>query len=291
LLVDDFKGSTADLANLLPADIHPGTRVVITCIENPGQEFTRVELPALSEDAALQILEHGLPTKPPKAVAVEICKHVSFHPLTLAVIRDTVRETDTEWQQILKEIDHVVKYEGADQQTILQRVLLNHSGGIADELCVLRWLDVRATDAAVVREVLGTAGLGKILRRSILRKDADGMCRMHDLMRLCIRQYDGTSVSDEQAAQRLWQFFERTWETATYHFHRALQVHQQFITDRFHQIGQKPSLESYLYLLIEFGPATKEEFAKLGGFELSAFVQSRAACCGNCQHNFEPRQG
>jgi tetratricopeptide (TPR) repeat protein len=278
LVVDDFKGHTADLADLLPADIHPGTRVVITCIENPGPEFTRIELPVLSEEAALQVLEYGLPTKPRKDLALEICKHVSFHPLTLAVIRDTVRETEAEWEQILKEISEVVKYEGADQQTILQRVLLNHSSGIAEELCVLRWLDVRATDAAVVREVLGTAGLGKVLRRSILRKDADGMCRMHDLMLLCIRHYNGSSVSDEQVAQRLWGFFQKSWERGSYHFQRALEVHRKFISNRFTSGDRKPSLEAYLFLLLEFSPATNEDLVAFRQHELPALVDNTPAC-------------
>lgn len=277
LIIDDFKGNTVDLANILPADIHPSTRVVLTCIENPGPEFHRTELPFLSENAAVQVLEHGLPEKPPKELAREICQRISFHPLTLAVIRDTVRETDASWGQILEDINNVVKYEGSDHQTILQRVLLNHSAGIADELCVLRWLDVVATDAAVVLEVLGAAGLGKILRRSILRKDSDGMCRMHDLMLICIRHYEGTSVAGGEAAQRLRRFFEKTWERGTYHFHRALEIHRKCITDRFNRSGREPSLEGYLFLLLEFSPATKDDLARLRQHDLSTLVDNTPA--------------
>ena len=161
-MIDDFKGDPVALGTSCQP-ILSGTRLVITCIQDPGAEFFRLELPPLSERAATDILEYGISGKPGKEIVVVVSTRVGFHPLTLAVIRDTVREAEVPWEEIVRDLHNIPQYEGPNHETIVQRILLNHSQGIADELCVLRWLDVVAIDSKVALAVLGPSGIGKVL--------------------------------------------------------------------------------------------------------------------------------
>ena len=99
---------------------------------------------------------------------------------------------------------------------------------------------------------------------------------MHDLMRTCIQHYEGTSIDADTASARLWQFFEKSWETATYHFQRSLEIHREFIIEHFNELGPKPGLTFYLCLLLESSPVTEEALNELRVCKLSQLPNLRA---------------
>lgn len=251
LVIDDWRGDAAGVCNLLPSTVHPDTRVLVTCIDKPSGTIVSLELPMLSKPAAERILHLGLNEKPSDQQSGEICRRVGYHPLTLAIIRDAVREGGVSWEVIINDLPNIPNYEDANHKTILHRILLNHSAGAADELKTLRLLGTVVIDAKLALSVLGVAGLPKLLRRSLLRKDARGMCRMHELVHTCLRHFDGGNISENQVAERLKQFFAANWETGSYHFQRSLLIHAATIQSWVNLEAPNPSLESYLYLLAE----------------------------------------
>jgi len=278
LVVDDWRGDAADVSKLLPSTVHPGTRVLVTCIDKPSGAMVSLELPTFSKPAAEKILHLGLNEKPSDQQSAEICRRVGYHPLTLAIIRDAVREGGVSWEVIINDLPNIPNYEDANHETILQRILLNHSVGASDELKTLRLLGAVVLDAKLALSVLGVAGLPKLLRRSLLRKDARGICRMHDLVHTCLRHFDGGNISENEVAARLKQFFAANWETGSYHFHRSLQIHAATIQSWVNLEAPEPSLESYLFLLAESISKPTQLLEALRGRAIEAFPNQREAC-------------
>lgn len=278
LVIDDWRRDVAEVGNLLPNTVHPETRVLVTCLNKPSGTIASLELPALSKPAAEKILHLGLNEKPLDEQSGEICRRVGYHPLTLAIIRDAVREGGVSWQAVINDLPNIPNYEDANHETILQRILLNHSAGVADELKIMRLLGTFVIDAKLALSVLGVAGLPKLLRRSLLRKDATGMCRMHDLVHTCLQHFDGGTISENEVAKRLKHFFATNWETGSYHFHRSLQIHAATIQCWVNLEAPEPSLESYLFLLAESIAKPTSLLETLRACTIEEFVNQREAC-------------
>lgn len=278
LVIDDWKGDAAAVAGLIPKSLHPGTRVLVTCIDKPKEGIKSVDMPVLSKPAAASVLELGLSNKPNPEQSQEICERVGSHPLTLAIIRDTVRELGVSWQTLVDDLPNIPKYEGPNHETILQRIILNHSAGVADELRVLKRLSVGAVDAALVLAVLGAGGLAKLLRRSLLRKDGRGMFRMHEIVFTCLQHFGGGGITDAAIDTKLKQFFRETWEAGSYHFQRSLQIHAAIIQSWVNVDDPKPSLETYLYQLVESIPKSVVFSEKLRAYAMGSLVTQREAC-------------
>lgn len=278
LIIDDWKSDASLIVGLLPKTPHPETRVLVTCIDTPSAGIASVNLPPLSNPAATRVLELGLDDRPAGAQAQEICRRVGSHPLTLAIIRDTVRELGVTWQTIIDDLPNIPNYEGPNHETILQRILLNHGVGVADELRVLKRLGVIAIDAALALAVLGAGGLAKLLRRSLLRKDGRGMCRMHDLVFACLQHFNGGGITDAAIDAKVKQFFSGTWEAGSYHFQRSLQIHAAFIQSWVNVDDPQPSLETYLYQLAESISKSVAFQEKLRAYATESFVAQHEAC-------------
>lgn len=283
LVIDDWRLDASLLASKLPNDLHPETKIALTCIQSPGKSFeeiagfTALQLPPLALSSAHAILSHRLLTQPTEEQSATIIERTGAHPLCLAVIRDTVAEYNFSWSQITDDLDKLPELEGRGHQTILQRILLNHCEGIEAELCMLRWMNYRSIDVTVAMEILRTPGFAKVIKRSIVQVDSRGMCRMHDLMFECIRHYGGDNLSDESARQRLVAFFEKNWEQDSFHFRRALQMHADFIAASVDQDAPKPGLFEYLLLLAESLPASEGFIDKLRQYPISTVSRNRAA--------------
>ncbi len=129
LVIDDWKGSADALPQLLPQDLHPQTRILLTSIGNVGEGIHAIQLPTLARHSAEAILVVGVDVHPTPQQLEMICERAFFHPLTLAIIRDTVAESDASWDDIIGDLENLPQFEGSDQQTILQRVLLNRRRG------------------------------------------------------------------------------------------------------------------------------------------------------------------
>jgi tetratricopeptide (TPR) repeat protein len=278
LVVDDFKGDASILANLLPRRLHSGTKVLVTCIGRPSEQIASIELPFLSNPAAERVLTLGVDCKPTSEQIKAICGKAGNHPLTLAIIRDTIRETETSWEAIVDDLENLPNYEGSDQQTILHRILLRHSDGVANELRSLKFLNTAALDGLLALSLLGPNGFAKLLRRSIVHKDSRGMCRMHDLVFTCLQHYEGGSISKSEVEAKIKKFLISESQTGSYHFQRSLQIHSDLIESWVDQENPEPSEDTYLFQLTERIPKSAQFLERLRLRSIRECIPSRIAC-------------
>jgi tetratricopeptide (TPR) repeat protein len=277
LLVDDWKGDAATLKGLLPSKLHEETQVLVTCISKPSSDVFSIELPPLSRESADKLLRVESGICPSEEQANEICKRVGFHPLTLAIIRDTIRELGIQWQTIINDLSNIPNYEGPNQETIIQRILLNHSAGIANDLRALRWLNAPSFDAELALSLLGPSGVSKLIRRSLLKKSAGGMCHIHDLVFACLRHFNAGEISESEVEARFKGFLIGSWETGSYHFHRTLQIHSDKIECWVDLANPTPSAESYFFQLSERISKPIPFLEKLRKSPLASFDNNREA--------------
>ena len=126
--------------------------------------------------------------------------------------------------------------------------------------------------------LLGAGGLAKLLRRSLLRKDGRGMCRMHDLVFACLQHFAGGGIADAAIDAKVKYFFSGTWEAGSYHFQRSLQIHAAVIKAWVNADDPQPSLETYLYQLTESISKPVAFSEKLRAYATESFVAQREAC-------------
>lgn len=278
LVIDDWKGDASGIVQLLPERLHAETRVLITCIDSPGPAVASLHMPPPSDEIAAAILGQGVDDRATPEQCEAIRQRVGSHPLTLAIIRDTIRELEIPWAEIIRDLQNVPTYEGRDHTTVLQRILLNHSDGLADELRILRRLGTNAIDSELALSVLGPGGLAKLLRRSLLQKDGRGMCRMHELVHACLQHFRGGCIDDAAVDARLKGYFASHWETASYHFRRSLHIHADTVSTWVNVIHPRPSFETYLFQLTESASKPVQFLEALRTCNITAFLHDREAC-------------
>ncbi|TDU68131.1 hypothetical protein EI77_03248 [Prosthecobacter fusiformis] len=277
LVVDDWKGDASALKRLLPLKLHNETQVLITCISRPLGDVFSIELPPLSLESAEKVLGVESGNSPSQGQVNQICSRVGCHPLTLAIIRDTVRELGIKWQAIVNDLSNIPIYEGPNQETILQRILLNHSDGIANDLRALRWLNSLSFDVEMALTVLGPSGISKLIRRSLLKKSAGGMCIIHDLVFACLQHFNAGDISDSEVETKFKAFLIASWETGSYHFHRTLQIHSDKIECWVNPGKPIPSAEAYFFLLSERISKSIDFLEKLRNWPLISLDANREA--------------
>lgn len=277
LVVDDWKGDAALLKRLLPPKLHNESKVLITCISKPSGDVLSIELPPLSRESANKLLRVESGISPSEEQANTICTRVGFHPLTLAIIRDTVRELGLQWQTIINDLSNIPNYEGPNQETILQRILLNHSAEIANDLRALRWLNSVSFDLEMALTVFGPNGILKLIRRSLLKKSAGGMCHIHDLVFACLQHFSAGDISDSEVEAKFKSYLIASCETGSYHFHRTLQIHSDKI-ERWVDLGKPtPSAEAYFFQLSERISKPIDFLEKLRNWPLISLDDNREA--------------
>jgi len=277
VIVDSFERDAAQVAQMIPA-LNPGSRVLISSQQPAGSLVFNCELPEINDVVAKNILTIGGVAPPTDQEFTALLAATGRHPLTLAIVRDTVRETGVTWADMLSELPHnVPSLELPDRVTLLHRLLERHGATISAEVHVLKWLDQPLLDRRFLELVLGPVGIRKLYNRSLLSSSDHGYLRIHDLILICIRQFSLQLPKCVGPQQRFWQYLKDYWESSPIHFQRVLHLHRGRIAEGLNLQQPVASLQSYLCLLVENGPITPEGINALANTLLESVIGDRAA--------------
>lgn len=276
LVVDSFEDDFAQIEKLLAENLHPETKVLVTS-QHCAKHECNCELPDLDIATVAELLRQNSLTPPTEKEITEIAGITGRHPLVLAIIRDTVREEEITWAEIISDVRaNLGSYELPDHSTIIERVLGRHRSGIDEEMHLLRWLDCAFMDAQFATLFLGQAGKLKLMRRSILKQGNGGYVHIHDLVRTCIRRLNTPVPVAFDPDSRFWGYFRKTWEDSPFHFQRSLHLHRGKVETGFDPARPVPGLQSYLCVLLGARALRPEGVARLAAFPLEAHLADRA---------------
>lgn len=277
VIIDSFESDAAKIAQMIPA-INPGSRVLISSQQPAGSPVCNCELPEVDDTVARDILTQSVAPVPSEIELASLLRITGRHPLTLAVIRDIVRETGTTWADMVSDLQHnAPNLELPQRVTLLNRLLERHGAAISAEVHILKWLDQPMLDRHFLGLVLGPAGLQKLYSRSLLRRSDHGYVRIHDLLMTCIRQFSLPLPHGVEPARRFWRYLDDYWESSPIHFQRVIHLHRRRIAEGTDLKHPTASLQSYLCLLVENGPITVEGIAVLASTDLSSAIADRPA--------------
>lgn len=276
VVIDNCTIDGAQLKAMLPSDINPKARILTTALHPLRGHVHDLELPTLSDNSSLAILNQGACCPTPEQ-AKDILRLTHRHALILAILRDAVDETEATWDAIIADIKkNLAIYESKDHRTILDRILVQHSTGIIDELLTLKWLGTPLLDPEFARAVLGIAGVAKLLRRSILRPTGLGQFKIHDLIIECLKHFKMDGSPALNPSGQFWGYFQKTWEASPHHFQRSLHLHRSQIAAACDSSVPQPGLPAYLALLLENCPLSPEGIALLAATEMGPHLENRA---------------
>ncbi len=193
------------------------------------------------------------------------------HALTLAVLRDTVALGECTWTQLADDLGSVAAFEyPASGRSVISHILGRHATALQYELQVLKWLGARTIDDQLLRSMVGLHGCLNLRRRSFLNAATGGLFGVHEIMLSCLGALPLEPSLAERGEAAFWEYFARNWPTRPYHFRRSLQLHSGKVADWVTAHSPSPTIQEYVWLLIDADSKDPDRIAVLQQIPLDA---------------------
>ena len=228
-----------------------GSRLLVSSQLAPGNGVRRFPIVDTDHECATQILTWALPVEAVDSRAADTIVQLSGgHPLLMSIIRDMIANGDTTMRDVALSAQEWTNFEDDREHRILERVLGAHAVSVQGELVAIKWLGTKTLDNELAKQLIGFEGVRKLRKRSLLHDHGFGLLRMHDLVSLCLRNWQG--IPDEETLRESFLgFFADRLEIADFHFQRALHTCSEKIVILCGNGSAVPDMPHYLYLLLD----------------------------------------
>jgi len=195
LLVIDSLERTLDIAQLseLEIGLTKGSRILVTSqISNVGNEFY-LQIPALSKEIALQILEED--SLNPSEKGKEVALACSFSPLILSTIRNFVNIEEISRTELYTEVlSDPEAITGNDGLSIISRILEKLNPKMIEALKKIANSGSYQHDSLFLNHYIGALHRKSLQQLSILlQANIPGIIKVHDLIARSIQDNPNTS--------------------------------------------------------------------------------------------------
>ncbi len=174
-----------DLAATAPSESFkeqcgPGSAVLITRRFVAAGDF---QLPTLSEDESMRLLNQHCPTACPAEIFRDIWSVVGGHPLALRLLNLRARIEDNPWTEVRKDCEFVAEMpDDTKTQRIAERVLARVITVLPTELRFFHWCGSSRVDRSFARLAIGSIGLSKLSEFGLESSDRGDAVRLHDIV-------------------------------------------------------------------------------------------------------------
>lgn len=259
LLVIDSLERTLDIAQLAELEVGftQGSRILVTSqISNVGNEFY-LQIPALSEEIALQILEEDIIS--PSEKGKEVALACSFSPLILSTIRNFVnieKISRTElYTEVLSDPEAIT---GNDGLSIINRILEKLNPKMIEALKKIANSGSYQHDSTFLNHYIGILHRKSLQQLSILLQvNIPGIIKVHDLIARSVQ--DNPNASDISNA--IESYIDKYHGEMTPSILREIHIcYKQLCEEDEHRGDREPDWISYA--LLQVGGEAKEKIYK-----------------------------
>lgn len=224
--------------------------IVITSIYKPP-EFLQdyifnCEVPSI--DNSKKILNYKLPNPcNDQSLLNNILEKTSRYPLVLEIIRKYIRDNSEEtWQNI---VDDIQDLEDDNHTLITSRIIKKHGAKLeCNELESLKWLDKQIICYDVLKALIKSVNINKLIKRSIIKKK-DNLIYVHNIILESIKS--SIQISEKQNnifKNKFYDFLDSNTKNAD--FYISLHLHKNIIDKLYNGVKNSEDNDRELYYYI-----------------------------------------
>jgi DNA replication protein DnaC len=208
------------------------------------------QLPLLDLNVARKILEFGIETPCPDALAQKVYDIVGGYPLIYGLMNANMHSDDYEWEDIDNDCKAIAEYEDEKSQKLTERLLGHLLGSLATQLSFIKACNTKVIDLNFAKASISPIGIKKLVKSTILTKSGLGFLKVHDVIFEALANIDTGQTDIASLLQNYLKHSEyESWSS----FLRVSHRHNKLIYSLYRSTGNSIYLYSYL---IASTPAT-----------------------------------
>ena len=182
LVLDNFNSNINELKKQFDKYNKKSSICIITSLQQNLSTDYSYNLDFLSYEISKNIL-FETKKKPSEEVVNKIIEYVNGYPLLLNIIRDDVENEDYTWEEILDDLQSIVKFDDPEKnKKISIRILEKQLPSIEDEIKWIFLLNSRFISKEYLKFCINTIGIKKLIKRSIISDSANSYYTIHQII-------------------------------------------------------------------------------------------------------------
>jgi len=229
LVLDNFNSNINELKKQFDKYNKKSSICIITSLQQNLSTDYSYNLDFLSYEISKNIL-FETKKKPSEEVANKIIEYVNGYPLLLNIIRDDVENEDYTWEEILDDLQSIVKFDDPEKnKKISIRILEKQLPSIEDEIKWIFLLNSRFISKEYLKFCINTIGIKKLIKRSIISDSANSYYTIHQIILNSILDLLKDKISIKNSYIMLNEFLTIENENKSVGYFNFLITHNDFI--------------------------------------------------------------